>query len=83
MATDDDLTPRAYVNRVTRGHKRWFFQVSVPHDYLDWISDEARSMREPDLVARDFADVFDKMLQAVRTPRSAVGAPAAAAPDAA
>jgi len=83
MATDDGVNRGAYVNEVKRGHKRWFFRVSVPHDYLDWI-DQGRVAREPDLVARDFALVFDKMLQAVRTSSSPPQAGAAsAAPDAA
>ena len=61
MATEaDDVNRGVFVNRLSRGHKRTFFSVSVPHEYLAWLelADE-----------RTIATVLDNLLQAAaRTP---------------
>jgi hypothetical protein len=66
VATEADVTlqPGAYVHRLTRGYKRWFFNLSLPHDYLDWLASSDRVAREPDLVAQDIARAIDAMWKA-------------------
>lgn len=57
--TEDLKNLGVYVQRVSRGHKRWFFSVSVPHEYLDWLGTPTE---------REIATVLDNLLQLARTP---------------
>ena len=65
MATEtDDLKNRGvYVKGLSKGFKRCFFNVSVPHEYLAWLG------TAPD--ERTIASLLDTLLQA-----AARGAPA-------
>ena len=57
MATEDDVNRGVFVNRLSRGHKRTFFSVSVPHAYLAHLehADE-----------RTIAAALDELLQLAR-----------------
>ena len=48
-----------FVQRLSRGNRRWFFTASVPHEYLDWLGTPNE---------REIATVLDNLLQLARTP---------------
>lgn len=59
--TEPLKAPKAFVNRINRGDTRWFFAVSVPHDYLDELVDPGLLTKEPDRVAKKVADLVDRV----------------------
>lgn len=56
---------RAFVHRVNRGFARWFFQVSVPLDYLDPVLKQGSEWNEgiPIKVAQAIAELLDDRLR--------------------
>lgn len=51
----------AYVHRLTKGHARWFFNVSLPLGYL--AIDERRLTMVPEEVSRDVAAILDEAMK--------------------
>lgn len=58
-------TRTAFVHRVNRGDTRWFFQVSLPLDYLDPLLKECTEWNEgvPIKVAQAIARLLDERLR--------------------
>jgi len=63
MATEADrLNCGAFVNRLTRGHKRTFLQVSIPNTWADRLVDARKVSMLPQEAMIDLARVLDVAL---------------------
>lgn len=61
---------RAFVCRLNRGDSRWFFNVSLPHVYLDGFFerhglDTARAAIEPELASALLAELVEEAVLAI------------------
>lgn len=64
MATEaDQVNCGAFVNRLTRGHKRTFFQLSIPNTWADRLVDGRKVQMLPHEAMIDLAKVLDLALQ--------------------
>lgn len=64
MATEaNQLNCGAFVNRLTRGHKRTFLQVSIPNTWADRLVDARKVSMLPQEAMIDLAKVLDAALQ--------------------
>lgn len=64
MATEaNSLNCGAFVNRLTRGHKRTFLQVSIPNTWADRLVDARKVSMLPQEAMIDLAKVLDAALQ--------------------
>lgn len=56
----------AYVHRLSAGHTRYFFNVSVPRTWLEGVVDEQQLVRAPDEVCKQIAKLIEQGLAATR-----------------
>jgi len=63
VATEaEGLNCGAFVNRLTRGHKRTFLQVSIPNTWADRLVDARKVSMLPQEAMIDLARVLDVAL---------------------
>lgn len=83
MATEaGELSRGVFVNRVTRGHKRTFLQLSIPNEWVYDLVDPKR-VRFPEECTVDLAILLDQALHGLldaRCDAAGAGGPAQTAP---
>jgi hypothetical protein len=62
MATEDAVNRGAYVHRLSKGFRRWFFNASVPLEYLH--VDCKKLAADPEGAAMEVAQLLDRAITA-------------------
>lgn len=80
MATETDVTAGGvYINRIVKGHARWFFNLSFPRAWLDALVRDGREVTDRDQVVREVARRLNHLVPALLEPVPSGDADASAA----